>query len=101
MMSMFQHYTGFTITLGLLRRSLYLPPAKEVWGKVMFLHVSVNHSERGERSLYDVTSCLVAWSHVPVRGGLPTAGGGLRTIPTRTRKVGGAHPTGILSCQKK
>ena len=47
MVSMFQHYTGFTITLGLLRRSLYLPPAKEVWGKVMFLHVSVNHSERG------------------------------------------------------
>ena len=23
---------------------LYLPPANEVWGKVMFLHLSVSHS---------------------------------------------------------
>ena len=60
--------------------------------------------------LYDVTSCLTAWSHVPRRGG----GGGLslsrgslclddlspggdRDPPVQWR-AGGAHPTGILSC---
>ena len=37
-----------------------LPSANEVWGKVIF---SVILSTG--RSLYDVTSCLAAWSHVP------------------------------------
>ena len=46
----------------------FLPPANEVWGKVMFLLSSVILS-RG--SLYDVTSHLVAWSLVPVGGSLP------------------------------
>ena len=46
----------------------YLPPAYEVWGKVMFLgSVCVSQSvHRG--SLYDVTSCLAAWSYVLSEG---------------------------------
>ena len=46
--------------------------ANEVWGKVMFLHIC--HSVHGGGgclwSLYDVTSCLAAWSHVAFQGGL-------------------------------
>ena len=30
------------------RNAFLLPPAKEVWGKVMFLHLSVSHSVHGE-----------------------------------------------------
>ena len=51
-----------------------LPPANEVWGKVMFSQASV--CPRGG-FLYDVTSCLAAWSHVPggtVEGGLCLGG---------------------------
>ena len=47
----------------------YLPPSNEVWGKVIFLLVCVSRSVHrrgwGGSSLYDVTSCLSAWSHVP------------------------------------
>ena len=43
----------------------FLPPANEDWGKVMFLHMSVTVSKG---SLYDVSSCLAAWSHVPSGG---------------------------------
>ena len=43
----------------------FLPSAKEVWGKVMFSQAFV--CPRGGVSLYDVTSCLAAWSHVPHR----------------------------------
>ena len=42
--------------------------ANEVWGKVMFLHLSVILFTNG--SLYDVTSCLAAWSHVPLEESL-------------------------------
>ena len=47
---------------------------KRSCGKVMFLHLSVSHSvHRGRRSLYDVTSCLATWSHVP-SGTIPVSG---------------------------
>ena len=74
-------------------------------------------------SLYDVTSCLAAWFHVPFRavsffdpkgwslsrgslsrGGLsPEAGGLCQGDPPKQRpppwwRVGGMHPTGMLSC---
>ena len=49
--------------------SRFLLPANELWGKVMFLQVSVILS-MGGGVLYDVTSCLAAWSHVPSRGSL-------------------------------
>ena len=47
---------------------LLLPPVNEVWGKVMFLHMSVILSTGG--SLHDVPSCLAAWSHVTSWGSL-------------------------------
>ena len=34
-----------------------LPPANEVWGKVIFTEACVSHSVEGV-SLHDVTSCL-------------------------------------------
>ena len=43
-----------------------LPVANKVWGKVMFLLVSVILFIGV--SLYDVTFCLAAWSHVPPKG---------------------------------
>ena len=45
-----------------------LMPANEVWDKVIFSEVSVILSREG--SLYDVTSCLAAWSHYPFGGPL-------------------------------
>ena len=52
----------------------YLPPANDVWGKI-----------RPTRGV-----CLHRGSAYPGRGvGKP---------PFRTRKAGGTHPTGILSC---
>ena len=52
-------------------RCILLAPANKVWGKVMFLHVytCLSFLFRGG-SLYDVTSCMAAWSHVPSRRSL-------------------------------
>ena len=47
---------------------MYLQPANEVWDKVMFL-TGVCPREGGG-SLYEVTSCLAAWSHLPSRRGV-------------------------------
>ena len=45
----------------------YLPPASEVWARVIFSEACGSHSvHRG--SLYDVNSCLAAWFHVPSWG---------------------------------
>ena len=46
---------------------MFLPPANKVWGKVMFLQACVSHSVHGGH-LYDVTSCLAIWYHVPSGG---------------------------------
>ena len=77
-----------------LRIYFLLPPANEVWDKVIFSQVFV--CPQG-CSLYDVTSCLAAWCHVPSGGsayskvgvygevclqwGLPTGGEGGQTPP--------------------
>ena len=53
----------------------------------MFLHLPVSHSvHRG--SLYDVTSCLAAWSHIPSEGvsvlcPMFLGGGGGRSVSRR------------------
>ena len=81
----------------------------------------------GGGSLYDVTSCLAAWSHVPSRDSLPPLGGGSASggrsasrgsafrgglypwvclqgedgggqPPPQIRKAGGTHPTGMFFC---
>ena len=58
-----------------------LPPANGVWGKVMFSQVFV---------------CLRGGGLHPTRGGGVCLGG--CAYPLGTRKAGGAHPTGMLSC---
>ena len=47
----------------------FMPMIKacKIWGRVLFLYVFV--CSQG-MSLYDVTSCLVAWSHIPSKGSL-------------------------------
>ena len=46
---------------------LFLPPAKEVWGKLMFLHMSVILFTGGVSVwCYFLSGCLI---HVPSRGG--------------------------------
>ena len=49
---------------------MLLPPANEVWGRVIFSgRVSVILSGGGGGGfLHDVTSCLAVWSHVPSGG---------------------------------
>ena len=76
----------------------YLPPAKEVWGKVMFLHMSVILS-KGKGSLYDVTSSLATWSHVPSRGSL-SRGTCRGVFVLRESPSLGVCPGGLF-CKKK
>ena len=75
---------------------LFLLPAKEVWGKIIFLHLSVILFTRG----------------VPAPRGVPAAGGCLvwggcswgvpgGDIPQMATAVGGTHPTGMHSCHQK
>ena len=52
--------------------SVFLQPANEVWGKVMFLHLSVSHSVH--RGL--PRGCLHP-GDVCIQEGLPPGGGGL------------------------
>ena len=87
-----------------------LPQANEVWGKVMFLHVSAILSGGLCMSLpVWLPGGLCLWSHVPFKGSLPgksLSRGGLcrgtgRWVSRETpgiRKAGGTHPTGMLSC---
>ena len=49
----------------------FLPHANEVWGKVIYSDMC--HSVHGGGPLYDVTSCLAAWFHVPY-GGVSVSG---------------------------
>ena len=52
----------------------------------MFLHLSVSHSVHREKgSLYNVTSCLAAWPHVP-------SGGSLSLVPCSFQGVSGGSP---------
>ena len=64
----------------------FLPPANQVWGRVIFLHVSVILFTGGAASR--------------VRG-LHPGGLGRTPPPFGIRKASGTHPTGILSCLKK
>ena len=64
-----------------------LPPANEVWGKVICLQACV--CPQG--------GCLLRG--VPVSGGVPAPGGCLvETPPPTATAAGGTHPTGMHSC---
>ena len=74
--------------------ALLLPPANEVWGKVMFYTCLSVHGGKGV--------CLQGGLHlggVCLQGGLPkgSASAGVGN-PSGTRKADGAHPTRMLSC---
>ena len=59
-----------------------LPPANEVWGKVIFLHLSV--------ILFTVGVCLSAcWDTTPP---------GAEHAGRYGQRAGGTHPTGMQSC---
>ena len=66
-----------------------LPPANEVWGKVICLHLSVILSTGG---CLVSGGCLVGGMRCLVPGG---ANGG---DPRTATAAGGTHPTGMHSC---
>ena len=69
-----------------------LPPANEVWGKVMFLHLSVNHSVhrgRGVMMPLPVMDSTPSWTATPPP---PTA-----PHPLLSQHMGSTHPIGMLS----
>ena len=68
-----------------------LPPANEVWGKVIFLHLSVILFTGGV-SGPEGGGCLV-----PGVGGVWSRGWGGVSGPGATA-TGGTHPTGMHSC---
>ena len=100
-------------TFSKLSVATILPPANEIWSKVMFFK-SVCHSvQRACGFVYEVTSCVAARSHVPsgkslslvplfLAGGLSVGSlsGGISVgrPPPGIRKAGAAHSSGMLSC---
>ena len=72
----------------------FLPPANEVWGKVIFSQACVKNSVHGGGSVPG--GCLVlegvcSW-------GVPGLGGAWWRPPGMATAAGGTHPAGIHSC---
>ena len=72
----------------------FLPPANEVWGKVMFLHLSVSHFVRGGYLPY----CILGYTH-------PQADTDVASPPPHPpvttgygQQAGSMHPTGMHTC---
>ena len=84
----------------------FLPPANEVWGKVMLLHLSVCFMRAGVGVGFPTGGMSLQGKGIlhPGGRGLPTRGKGsafgrlARAPHTKTRKAGRTHPTGMLSC---
>ena len=89
------------------KAALFLPPANEVWGKVMFLHLSVILFTRGGGGLvwsHFLSGCLIPCSFWggglhPRRGGSPFRGGvsiqrGYDTTPQLVLSLSGSHQSG-------
>ena len=89
-------YAYVKILLAIMTRAndkiVFLPPANEVWGKVIFSEACVKNSVYGG----------VPGQGVPGPGGAWSVGclvsGGCVEIPPTTTAVGGTHPTGMHSC---
>ena len=84
-----------------------LPPANEVWGKIIFLHLSVilfTWGGGGEGGGCLVPGgvwswvCLLRGGGVPVPRGVPAPGGCLVETPQMATAASGMHPTGMYSC---
>ena len=74
---------------------LFLPPVNEVWGKVMFLHLSVSHYALQGVCLWVQVGCLL----LGVGVGVSASGLGVSTSPwththtqTHTHTPGHTHP---------
>ena len=83
---------AFTAIFLLLSWYAFLSPANEVWGKVIFLHLSV--------ILFTVGGgvCLSAcWDTHPPPGPDPPSPGGVHAV-RYGQQAGGTHPTGMHSC---
>ena len=85
----------------------YLPPANEVWGKIIFSEACVKNSVHGGGvpgpggSVCSQGGCLVCRGvccrGVSAPGGVCSQGGWWRPPRTATA-AGGTHPTGMHSC---
>ena len=77
--------------------TLLLPPANEVWGKVMFLHLSVCSWGEG----FCIQGGLHPWGSASKC--VCIGGKGVRQTPLQQnttrygQQAGGTHPTGMLS----
>ena len=96
--------TLFTFHAGKDQRKL-LPPANEVWGKVMFLHLSVSHLLTGG-CIPACTGADTPWADISQHALGQTPPG--QTYPSMhwadtprqtTPAVDGRHPTGMHSCR--
>ena len=78
-----------------MTRFSLLPPANEVWGKVIFSQAFVKNSVGG-------VPAPGLGGGVPAPGGLvlggACSGGCLVEIPRTVTAAGGTHPTGMHSC---
>ena len=88
------------MTVHMVQVGLYYRPHTK-FGASLYFHRCVSHSVRGGGVLYDVTSCLAVWSHVPSgKGGLcawsHVPSGGLCTGASLS---GGVCPGGVCLCQ--
>ena len=85
----------------LAKFSSLLPPANEVWGKVMFLHQRVNLFMEEGASQHTLERGLAS-QHALERGGswLPSIHweGFVSRHTLELGEVGGMHPTRMLSC---
>ena len=96
-----------------------LPPTKEVWGKVMFLHVSVILFSRAGVSAPQCGGCFqgvctlpwthpqthTPWRHTPAHAHTHThkhtplcVHRHTHSHPRHGQRAGSTHPTGMLSC---
>ena len=88
---------------------MYLPPANEVWSKVMFLHLSASHSVHGgavvkggvvdTASTQRQTTLLYPEADTPCtqRQTPPCTQRQIPLVQTDS-EVGGTHPTALHSC---
>ena len=59
---------------------IFLPPANEVWGKVMFLHPSVSHSVHGGGGSIFSRGMLSLAGGAVLNGGVPRLAGGVSSL---------------------
>ena len=87
----------FLLTFFVTKILLVLPPSNEVWGKVVFLRLSVSHSVHRGCGEGGCPGDVVDTPLNPDAGTPPTQRQTPSPIETAT-EAGGTHPTGMHSC---